>query len=156
MKKTFLPVLLLLCLTAFALPQKKKAKKARQKETITKIEYHTFTRRGHTDVTITKDSAISIGRNEKKYMLMTAGQWNEITSTLRTIQISAIPGWESPTKKREVDGASHCKILVSTKTSTYESQYFDGGRPMKELQALYDAIAGVRSDIDSIGKPYGE
>lgn len=156
MKNIFILLILLISIAAFAIPQKKKTKKAKQKETITKVEYQTFTRRGRTEVTITKDSAITIGSTERKFILMTPGKWNEITGTLKSTKLSSIPTWESPTKKREVDGASHCKMMVSTKANTYESQYFDGGKPMKGLKALYDAIGGIRNDIDSIGKPYGE
>lgn len=156
MKKTFLPILLLFCLAAFTLPQKKKIKKAKQKETITKVEYQTFTRLGRTAITITKDSAISIGRTEKKFILMTGDKWKEITGALSAVKLSVVPALPSPTRQREVDGASHCRMTISTKNNTYESQYFDGGRPMKELKLLYDAIGSTRNEIDSIGQPYSE
>lgn len=152
MKRTLLPILLLLCLTTLAIPQKKKVKKSKQKETITKVEYETFTRRGRTEVTITKDSAISIGRTEKKFILMNTAKWNELVKTLQAVKLSTIPSWSSPTKAREYDGAAHCKIAVSTKANTYESQTFDSGKPMKQLQGLYDAIDKIRNEIDADGK----
>jgi hypothetical protein len=154
MKKILLPIILLLSITALAAPQKKKLKKAKQKETITKVEYETFARRGRTEVTITKDSAISIGRTEKKFILMTAEKWNAVAKSLNAVKLSVIPSWESPTHQREYDGASHCKISVSTKNNKYESQYFDSGKPMKQLQAVYDAIDNLRNDIDANGKEY--
>ena len=154
MRRIFIPLILFLSLTAFVYPQKKKVKK--QKETITKVEFETFARRGRTEITITKDSAISIGRTEKKFILMTGDKWKEIVNSLKAVKLSSIPTWESPTKKREYDGASHCKIVVSTKTHQYESQYFDSGSPMKQLKALYDAIDTIRNEIDSDGKNYAE
>ena len=154
MKKILIPIILLLSITALAMPQKKKCKKVKQKETITKVEYETFARRGRTEVAITKDSAISIGRTEKKYILMTAEKWNAVAKSLSAVKLSAIPSWKSPTHKREYDGASHCKISVSTKNNKYESQYFDNGTPMKQLQSLYDAIDNIRNDIEANGKEY--
>ena len=154
MKKILLPILLLLSIIAFACPQKKKCKKTKQKEIITKVEYETFARRGRTEVTITADSAISIGRTEKKFILMTAAKWNAILNSVKAVKLSSIPTWESPTKRREYDGAWHCKISISTKAKKYESQYFDSGDPMKQLQALYDAIDSLRHAIESDGKQY--
>lgn len=154
MKKILIPIILLLSLAAFAIPQKKKIKKAKQKETITKVEYETFARRGKTEVTITKDSAISIGRTEKKFILLTPTKWNELVKTLQAVKLSAIPSWASPTKAREYDGAAHCKIAVSTKANKYESQTFDSGKPMKQLQILYNAIDSIRNDIEAEGKEY--
>ncbi len=124
----------------------------KQTETVTKIEYENFARRGRTEITITKDSAISTNKAGKKYVLMTTAKWNELAATLKNIKLSAIPTWVSPTKAREYDGASHAKIAVSTKSNTYESQYFDGGKPMKQLQSLYDAIENLRSTIEEEGK----
>ncbi len=154
MKKVLIPILLLFSIASFALPQKKKIKKATQKETITKIAFETFTRRGNIQVGITKDSAISIGRTEKKFILVSADKWNKILSSLKAVELASVPKWKSPTKQREYDGASHCRITVSTKKKIYESQYFDGGKPMKQLQALYDAIDAIRNDIDAEGKKY--
>ena len=153
MKRTVLPIILLLCLTAFAVPQKKK-KKAKQKETITKIAYETFARRGRTEVSITRDSAISIGKKEKKFILMNSAKWSALVNSLNTVKLPAIPSWASPTKAREYDGAAHCKIAISTKANTYESKYFDNGRPMKQLQALYNAIDSLRNEIETAGKEY--
>lgn len=129
-------------------------KKAKQKETITKVAYETFTRGQRSEVTITKDSAISIGRTEKKFILITTQQWTEVCTAVKNITLSSIPGLQAPTKAREYDGAAHCRIAVSTKKDTYESQYFDGGQPMKELQALYDVIESIRSVIKEEGKEY--
>ena len=154
MKKILIPIILLLSITALAVPQKKKCKKVKQKETITKVEYETFARRGRAEVFITKDSAISIGRTEKKFILMTPEKWNVVAKSLSGVKLSAIPSWVSPTHQREYDGASHCRIIVSAKNKKYESQYFDSGKPMKQLQALYDAIDNIRNDIDANGKVY--
>lgn len=156
MKKVFIPLLLLLSIAAVALPQKKKAKKAKQKETITKVEFETFTRGNRAEVTITKDSAISIGTREKKYIVMSAAKWNELCVALKKVSLSSIPVWEAPTKAREYDGAAHCRIMVSTKNKTYESKYFDSGQPMKQLQALYDVIDSLRNTISEEGKEYAE
>lgn len=156
MKKILLPLLLLLSIVAFACPQKKKLKKVKQQEAVTKIEYESFARRGRTEITITKDSAISIGKTDKKYILITPAKWTEITNALKSVKLSSIPTWESPTKQREVDGAAHCKIAVSTRANKYESQYFDGGKPMKQLQALYNVIEAIRKDVDSNGKECGQ
>ncbi len=131
-------------------------KKAKQKEAITKVEYETFTRGQRYDVTITKDSVISIGRTGKKFILVTTEQWNEICAAVKNVTLSSIPGLQAPTKAREYDGAAHCRIAVSTKKNTYESQYFDGGQPMKQLQALYDVIENIRSVVKEEGKEYGQ
>jgi len=127
-------------------------KKAKQQPAITQIAYESFARRGRTDIVITKDSAISIGKNSRKYIMMSPAKWNELTASLKLVKLASIPTWVSPTKAREYDGASHSKISVSTKTTTYESQYFDGGKPMKQLQALYDAIDKLRVSIEEEGK----
>ena len=157
MKRLLAPVLLLLSIAAVAHPQKKKVKKAKQKkETITKVSFETFTRRENVTVSITKDSAISIGRTGSKYTLTNADQWNKVLNSLKALQLSVIPKWVSPTKQREYHGASHCRIWVSTKSKTYESQYFDGGKPMKQLQALYDVIDEIRNNIDEEGKAYNK
>ncbi|MES2850697.1 MAG: hypothetical protein V4685_16680, partial [Bacteroidota bacterium] len=113
MKKILIPILLLLSIVASAVPQKKKIKKAKQKETITKIAFETFTRRGNIQVDITKDSAISIGTTEKKFILVSADKWNKILSSLKAVELASVPKWKSPTKQREYDGASHCRIMVS-------------------------------------------
>jgi hypothetical protein len=155
MKRILIPILLLVSIITFGVPQKKKKiRKARQTETITKIEFESFARRGRTEVTITKDSVISIGRTEKKYILMTAEKWTVLMNALKKLKLDDIPNWQSPTKAREYDGAAHCKFLVSTKNKQYESQYFDSGKPMKQLQALYDAIENIRTVISEEGKVY--
>jgi competence protein ComGF len=154
MKKILLSIIILLSIAAFAYPQKKKLKK--QKDTITQIEYETFSRRGRTEVTITKDSAISIGRTERKFIVITTAKWNQLLKSVQALKLSTIPLLKAPTKKREYDGAAHCKITVSTKANKYESQYFDSGKPMKSLQALYDGIDKIRNTIDSDGEAYTE
>lgn len=155
MKKVAIPLLLLLVsVISFALPQKKKVKKARQKDAITKIEYETFTRGNRSEVRITKDSAISIGRSEKKFILITEAKWNTVCAALKNVTLSAVPALEAPTKAREYDGAAHCKIIISGKSVSYESKYFDGGHPMKELKQLYDVIESIRTEIKDEGKTY--
>lgn len=152
MKRILISILLLLSIASFAHPRKKKVKK--QVHTITKVTFETFTRRGRTEVTVTKDSAISIGRNESKFILLPAGEWTKVVNSLKKVKLSEIPTWESPTKAREYDGAAHCQIVVCTKSKRYESQSFDGGHPMKQLQALYDVVQNFRNDIDTNGQEY--
>lgn len=154
MKKILLPVFLLLTVTVFALPQKKKKKIKRQQPAITKVEFESIARGSNIQLRITRDSAISIGRKESKYMVLPAAEWNTILSSIKNIKLTDIPNWEAPTKAREYDGAPHCTIVVTTKDNQYTSQTFDGGQPMKQLQALYNAIDSLRTKINEEGKIY--
>lgn len=154
MKKILLPVLLLLTVAAFALPQKKKKKIKRQQPAITKVAFESFTRGSSVQLHITKDSAISIGRKESKYLLLSAADWHTICGSIKNVKLTDMPNWEAPTKAREYDGAPHCTIMVATKDKQYTSQTFDGGQPMKQLQALYNAIDSLRTKINEEGKAY--
>ncbi|HOZ78515.1 MAG TPA: hypothetical protein PLY34_11000 [Ferruginibacter sp.] len=155
MKKILVPlVFVLLFLVSFALPQKKKVKQVKQKDTITRVEFEMFTRGTRSEVTITRDSAINIGRTEKKFILIPKAKWDEICVALKNVSLLSIPALEAPSKAREYDGAAHCKIIVVTKSSRYESKYFDGGQPMKQLQALYDVIESIRNTITDKGAAY--
>ncbi len=143
-------------MVSFAYPQKKKYKKLRQKETVTQIEYESFSRRFRTHVIITKDSAICTTRKDKKFTLVSAEEWKALTASLQQVKLEGIPAMVSPTNQREVDGASHSRISVSTKGNKYESQYFDGGRPMKQLAALYEKINEIKGAIEEKGEQYGQ
>ena len=152
MKKIAVIILLLVSIAPNSFSQKKKM----GKETITQIEMELFSRRGRTELAISKDSAISIGRTDKQFILLTTKQWNRLVSSLKGVKLPGIALLVSPTKDREFDGAQHCKISISTKKNKYESQYFDEGKPMKKMQRLYDAIAAIRNEINNNGKPLGQ
>lgn len=154
MKKALVLLSLILPAVLFAVPQKKKIKKkkAPQSVVVTSIEFESFTRRQQIQLLIKQDSAIYTGRHDKKYILLTAQAWKDVTATLHEVKLEAIPGYESPTHRRETDGASHCRIKVVTTKSQYETQYFDGGQPMKQLKALYDRIEEIKNRIEATGK----
>jgi hypothetical protein len=154
MKKILLPILLLLAIVSFAYPQKKRKKMKPPQPAITKVVFESVARGNNAAITFTKDSAISIGRRHSKYILLSAKDWSTITNSVKKIKLADIPKWEAPTKAREYDGATHCTISVSTKNSQYQSQTFDGGQPMKQLQALYNAIDSLRNKINEDGKTY--
>jgi hypothetical protein len=142
--------LLLVLLAAQCYPQKKKM----TKESVTSIEFEMFGRRGKTEISISKQFAISTSRSEKKFIPMTVVQWNELLGTVNKLNLASIGKLTAPTKRREVDGALHCRIFISTKNKKYETQYFDSGIPMKELKPLYDKIEAIRFAINDGGETW--
>lgn len=157
MKKIFLILFLLLSIVSFAFPQKKKSKKVKPKqEMVTQIEYESFSRRLRTHIIITKDSAVSTTRNDKKFILVSKAEWNALTASLQQVKLEAIPALVSPTHQRETDGAMHCRMIIITKSNRYESQYFDCGKPMKQLAAVYEKTEAIKNTIEEEGKQYPE
>lgn len=127
-------------------PQKKMVK-----DSITAIEFELSGRRGRTVVKITNEFAISTSRTEKRFIVMTADKWKELLDTVNKINLPGISKLKSPTSRRDVDGALHCRIFLYTKNKKYESQYFDSGIPMTALKSLYDKIEAIRNAINDDG-----
>ncbi len=127
---------------------------AQTKEPVTSIRFEIFNRTVRTKLTITKDSAISIGRKEQKFILINSNQWNALVNSLQSTDLAGISKLVSPTHNRDVDGASHCKIVIYTDKNIYQSQYFDSGKPMPELQKVYDAITVIADDIAKSGQTF--
>jgi hypothetical protein len=145
--KKITAILLLLLLSIQCFPQQKRA----MKEPVISIAFELFGRRGKIHVKITPEFAISTGSTEKKFIVMTAEKWNELLAAANELKLSTISKLKSPTKRRETDGALHCRILISTKKNKYETQYFDSGIPMTELKSLYDKIEAIRNAINYDG-----
>ncbi|MBL0355417.1 MAG: hypothetical protein IPP72_00335 [Chitinophagaceae bacterium] len=144
-------VILSLIISSHLYPQKKAAK-----EPVTVIQFELFGRRGRTEMMITSEFAISKSRSEKKFIPMTADKWNALLTAVNHIDLPGLQKLKAPTSRRDVDGALHCRILICTKNEKYESQYFDSGIPMKQLQALYDKIEAIRSAIKDDGDDWKE
>ncbi len=125
-------------------PQKKKAVKA---DTVTQVSFESFSRMRQTQIAITPDSFVITTNTGREAAAITKAQWNKIKATLKAVKLAKIPSLVSPTHNREFDGAMHCRITVSTIATQYESQYFDDGRPVKPLQALYDEILALQKEF---------
>jgi hypothetical protein len=117
---------------------------AQQKEmtnaAVTSVEFESVGRRGRTEIKITRDSMVLTTRTGKKVKAFSQAQWNKLLNTVEDVDLSMIHTLVSPTHQRDVDGALHCRFFISTATNRYETQHFDSGKPMKQLQSLYDCV----------------
>lgn len=149
--KCIAATILMLAVSICVYPQKKKLK-----EPVTAIQFEMFGRRGRTEIKITADSAISSSRTGHKFILVTAVQWNGLLGTVKNINLPGLHKLISPTSRRDMDGALHCRIFICTKNKKYETQYFDSGVPMKQIRSLYESIETLRNAIDEDGKDLQE
>lgn len=144
--KRIATIIVLLMTLSQCYPQKKMVK-----DTVTAIEFELSGRRGRTSVKITSEFAISTSRTEKRFIVMTADQWAALQDAVHEINLPGMSKLKSPTSRRDVDGALHCRLFITTQKSIYESQYFDSGIPMTELKPLYDKIEAIRNAINYDG-----
>lgn len=134
--KNLLPFFLLLFVSIHTDAQSKEMKNI----VITSVEFESVGRRGRTEIKICRDSMVLITRSGTKTKALTPAQWTKLLNTLQDADLSMMHTWASPTYQREVDGALHCRFFISTPTQRYETQHFDSGKPMKQLQSLYDFV----------------
>jgi hypothetical protein len=91
---------------------------------------------------IQESSDISISKNEfsEDTFITDADLWKALQKGSKTIKLSEINKLESPTNRRQFDGAMFANLIVLTKDSTYKSASFDHGQPPLMLKTVVDSL----------------
>ena len=126
----------------------------KDKQELVSIECFCFGDGYLSTITIKKGFAeLTINRKEKKWAYITSDIWNFFKDSIQLLNLSTIDTIKSPTSARELDGASYCKIIIQTRQKKYETQYFDGGKPMILFQSIYKKIdlieKGIRENVET-------
>jgi len=66
--------------------------------------------------------------------------WKTLQEASKKIELTEISALESPTNRRQFDGAMFAKLTLETLGSTYNSAGFDHGQPPVMLKAVVDSL----------------
>jgi hypothetical protein len=69
--------------------------------------------------------------------------WKALQSGTKKIKLTEISRLESPTNKRQLDGAMFANLVLITLDSTYKSAGFDHGKPPVMLKTVVDSLVSV-------------
>jgi len=69
--------------------------------------------------------------------------WNALQKGSKTIKLNEIEKLESPTNRRQFDGAMFAKLTLTTQDSTYRSAGFDHGKPPIMLKTVADSMVTI-------------
>lgn len=115
-----------------------------------KVTFHTGSRGYQRAVVLTKDSVLvtinsSFEDRPSKNIrtAITAAEWNNVTGSLKSVNISGLNALESPTMKRAVDAADHSSIAVTTDKEYVHS--FDNTDPHEQLKKLMAVILEIEA-----------
>lgn len=71
---------------------------------------------------------------------VSSGFWADIVMFISYIDLEKLNQLPAPTDHRAADGAPYAKLRIRTSEEIYETQYFDGGFPMKEILNVLHTI----------------
>lgn len=111
-----------------------------QKSKIEKIELKEQTRGTNRIITFTPDSKIISLNGEITTMPLSSDEWQKITKSASSIELSKISSLSSPTTDRYSDRALASTITIFSQGKKYTSSTFDSGNPPKELEILYKKL----------------
>ncbi len=113
--------------------------------------YSVVTRGYKMEITVSKDSTyiVQTGRQSlKKSYATDANLWKSLKKNSKEIKLKEISGLESPTNKRQFDGALFASLTIATKDSTYRSNSFDAGHPPAMIKSVVDALVKESEKIN--------
>jgi len=113
--------------------------------------YSVVTRGYKLETVVTKDSTFitQSGREAKKIAKETSKElWNNLIDETKKIDLKTIANLESPTNKRQFDGAMFAKVIVVTKDSVYTSSSFDAGHPNQAIEPLVNLLVVESNQIN--------
>ena len=129
----------LLMLTCILLSLRCSSQNAIQDESL-EIRYQAKTRGVSKIISFQRGVVQSDNNGEKKTVVLSKDQINQIYKTIASINLKAINSLESPTKKRYTDGALFASLSIQTKEGNYTSNEFDDGVPPDELKPIYELL----------------
>ena len=104
------------------------------------IRYEAKTRGVSKIISFQRGVVQSDNNGEKKTVVLSKDQINQIYKTIASINLKEINSLESPTKKRYTDGALFASLSIQTKEGNYTSNEFDDGVPPDELKPIYELL----------------
>jgi hypothetical protein len=112
--------------------------------TVKNITFTSITRGSRKEILVTSKGIKlveqKLGNEEKSTMYPIATEdWDKLISILKTINRREIDGLESPTNKRQYDGAMASTITIKYKGKTYQHG-FDDVDPHEKLKPLLNEI----------------
>ncbi len=113
--------------------------------------YSVVTRGYKMEITVSKDSTLIVqtGRQSlKKSYATNTNLWKSLKKDSKDIKLKDISGLESPTNKRQFDGAMFASLTIATKDSIYRSNSFDAGHPPAMIKNVVDALAKESEKIN--------
>jgi hypothetical protein len=112
--------------------------------------YSVMTRGFNMEATVTKDSTIIKKSNQKEVSKFKTDKkvWENLIEQSETVDLNTLPNLESPTNKRQFDGAMFAYLTIVTKDSIYKSASFDAGFPPNTIQPIVDILVEV-SNIEN-------
>lgn len=117
---------------------------------IISYEYSAVTRGYKMTIKVDKDSTLiteTKGRDVSETKSSTTPElWKSLEVGAREIEVLEIGTLESPTNKRQIDAAMFCKLILTTKDSTYTSSSFDNGHPPLMLKIVVDSLVNLRNN----------
>lgn len=113
--------------------------------------YSVVTRGYKMEIIVSKDSThiVQMGRQSlKKSYPTSANLWKSLKKDSKDIKLKEIAGLESPTNKRQFDGAMFASLTIATKDSVYRSNSFDAGHPPAMIKNVVDALVKESEKIN--------
>lgn len=103
------------------------------------------------EITVAKDSThiSQTGRQklEKNYAT-NSDLWKSLKKDSKNVELKEIVGLESPTNKRQFDGAMLASLTIATKDSVYRSSSFDAGHPPVMIKNIVDQLVKESEKIN--------
>jgi len=110
---------------------------------IMSYNYNVVARGYKQNINVTQDSTqiIELSRSTKTTVTKTNPEfWKALQDASKNIELNQINTLDSPTNKRQFDGAMFAKLIISTNDSTYTSAGFDHGHPPAMIKAVVDSL----------------
>lgn len=94
---------------------------------------------------IKESSDVEISKNKfsENIFITDSNLWKALKKGSKNIKLKEISKLDSPTNRRQFDGAMFANLIISTKDSTYRSASFDHGQPPAMLKVVVDSLVNL-------------
>lgn len=94
---------------------------------------------------IKESSDVEISKNKfsEGIFITDSNLWKALKKGSKNIKLKEISKLDSPTNRRQFDGAMFANLIISTKDSTYRSASFDHGQPPAMLKVVVDSLVNL-------------